>query len=302
VSEQQLSWIREGRILRLRREADGALKLRIGPGVFELTAASQLCAASVRAFTDSGLLRGRGIDWGCGSGVLTLLAARSADVEHVVGLDLEPSNVQAAIENAALNGLSSKTAFHVADSFDLLDGRSLPAAVDFVIANAPASPFDDGFSFRRKILSEAPKRLKPGGYVLLQLISYYGPERIKKAVEAVPGMNYLGLCMSSGWVPIKVARGREVGCVAGGTMLTQIQDYADEERGGGLRYHCHPRNPVAVPEEAEDAEVFDPPCDEPRREEESYSALETLSMLQDGRIVEPLCRWQCHLFQWVPPK
>jgi len=286
--------------MRLRREAEGALKLRTGPGVFALTAASRLAAATVVALSESGILSGRGIDWGCGSGVLALLAARSPTVDRVVGLDLEPANVQAASENAELNGLSKKTVFHVSDSFEPLDGTKLAPTSDFVIANAPASPFNDGFALRRRILAEAPKVLRPGGHILLQLMSYYGPERIHEAIRPVPGMRYLGVCCSSGWVPIEVTRQREVGCVAGGTMLTQIQDYADEERLGGLRYRCHPRVPVQLPEECEDAEVIDPPDGVARPEDETYSATETLSMILDGRIEEPLCRWQCHLFQWVP--
>uniref|UniRef100_A0A7S4PSY1 Methyltransferase domain-containing protein n=1 Tax=Alexandrium monilatum TaxID=311494 RepID=A0A7S4PSY1_9DINO len=299
-SDELLAWAREGKLLRLRRHAEGALKLRTGPGVFKLTAASRLAAATATALAESGLLRGSGIDWGCGSGVLALLAARSPNVDRVVGLDLEPANIQAAAENAASNGLIEKTHFHVAESFEPLDGTRL-APVDFVLANAPASPFDDGFKFRRRILKEGSKLLRPGGYVVLQMVSYYGPERIRQAVREVPGMRYLGLCSSSGWVPVDVSRQREVGCIAGGTMLTQLQDFADEERRGGLRYHCHPRGSVEPPAEGDDAEVFDPPLEEVGPEDETFSAVETLEMLSEGRIDEPLCRWQCQLFQWAPP-
>ena len=53
----------------------------------------------------AGLIRGQRIlDWGCGNGVLSLVAASSASsVEQVVGLDISQANVDAARANAELN-------------------------------------------------------------------------------------------------------------------------------------------------------------------------------------------------------
>ena len=43
-----------------------------------------------------------------------------------------------------------------------------------------------------------------GGLIMLQFLSYYGPQRVEEAVAAVPGMHYRGLAASTGWVPLGV--------------------------------------------------------------------------------------------------
>ena len=70
------------------------------------------------------MIRGQRIlDWGCGNGVLSLVAAASASsVGQVVGLDISQANVEAARANAELNRWrNSNTVFVRGDGFRPLE-------------------------------------------------------------------------------------------------------------------------------------------------------------------------------------
>ena len=291
------------------------------PGSFALTPASMTTAATVYGLSLAGLIRGRVLDWGCGNGVPSLVAAAAPGVERVIGLDIEQANIDAARANAALSGRSNAV-FVRADGFRPLesfmwgkqaftvgeeeDGAqpTLLQGIDVVLANPPASPGDDGFGFRRRILREAPSVLKPGGLLVMQWLSYYGPDRVHEALEQAPGMRYRGVVGSTEWVPLGTARKRETGSTASGTLLNQLQDYADEESRGGLRYHGTPVDPsvagVAAPGPGREGMVrlYGPEDKgEPLEEIATCTAAETLERARAGQ--EPLCRWQCHLFERV---
>jgi methylase of polypeptide subunit release factors len=138
----------------VRLHADAAV-----PGAFTLTPASYLAAQAVFALTQTGVLQGRGLDWGTGGGAMALTAALAPGVSSMCGLDLTEANVKAAQLNATLNSDTAalqgkELRFARADSFALLDqGDAVIDPVDFVVANPPACD-GDGFGFRRRILTE----------------------------------------------------------------------------------------------------------------------------------------------------
>jgi len=256
-------------------------------------------------------------------------------VFQVIGLDIADANVEAARANAAMSG-HSKAIFVRGDSFRPLESFMFaktpftaddPSAtlhgMDVVLANPPASSGDDGFGFRRRILREVRDVLKPGGLLVMQWLSYYGPERIAQALEHAPGMRYRGVVGSSEWVRLGTDRRRETGSTAEGTLLQQLQDYAEEEERGGLRYYCTPVDPEALsgsessPAVAAAGAAAAASAGGDRRIEiypdpagrgegpvftvlshllvETCTAVETLARARAGH--EPLCRWQCHLFE-----
>ncbi len=144
-------------------------------GTFPLTQASR---ASMRAIANHGadLLRGVGIDWGCGVGCLAIAGCVGApEVSQVYGLDIDAANVEAARANAERHGLGAKCQFHQADSFAISDPRAAAdlaalSPVDFIVANPPADhdAGGDGFGWRRRIAKEAAGLLKPGAPLLVQ--------------------------------------------------------------------------------------------------------------------------------------
>ncbi|MBI1394098.1 MAG: methyltransferase domain-containing protein [Alphaproteobacteria bacterium] len=80
----------------------------------------------------------RALDLGCGSGVLAIAAAKLWGI-HIHGVDIDPTSVDIARENARLNGVRDLT------SFDVADGPMHAAVLgvapfDFVFANILAGP------------------------------------------------------------------------------------------------------------------------------------------------------------------
>jgi len=250
------------------------VRIRQPPGTYALTPASRISLTAIAQHRE--LFRGIGIDWGCGTGCLAILAAKIPAVEAVVGLDNSELDVRTAVENAAANGVAGKTAFLCADSYHprTHEGRTtlavLRGRVDFVVANPPASPGDDGFSFRRQVLAGAPEFLKDRAVVLLQISIQYNVRRIEFMVQQTPGFTHEGCLAATPWVPFDQARS---------DLRQHLVDYAAEERSGGQEY------------------TFGDPRNGGQTLIDARAALDLFR--RTG--VSPLSRWQVHLFRYECP-
>ena len=104
--------------------------LAFGTGLHPTT---RLCLVGLEDVTARGLLAGaRVLDVGCGSGILSIAAARLGAVS-VTGIDTDPIAIEATIANAARNDLAGRI---------VARGGSLPsgnAPHDVVLANLIAS-------------------------------------------------------------------------------------------------------------------------------------------------------------------
>jgi len=218
----------------------GPLEIHHPRGTFALTPASLTAVEAIGRNQDR--FRGVGLDWGSGSGVLAIAAARIGDVDEVVGLELEPANVRIARVNAERNGVGNKARFLVADSYTPRSpsGRAVLAAlegrVDFIVANPPSSsPVDDGFGLRREVVRGAGRFLKTGGILALSVSRQYGTSRVMGLLDLDPTLEYAGVLASTGWVSFDMGRP---------DLLTDVEGYAAEEERGGLPYvFRHPEHP-----------------------------------------------------------
>ncbi len=219
-------------------ERVGAAPLRIVAthGKPSITPASRLCLSTIDDHPD--LLRGRGIDWGSGSGVLTVAAATKSEVEFVLGLELDPAEVATARVNAEMNGVADRTGFLVSDSFDprpdqnVATLEALRGKTTFLIANPPTSVGDDGLGWRRKVLAGALEYLAPGAEVMLQVSRQYGPKRTERLASDVGGFSYNGVLGSTGWVPFDQTRA---------DLKAALSWYVAEESRTGEKYpFLHP--------------------------------------------------------------
>lgn len=90
------------------------------------------------------------LDYGCGSGILAIAAARLG-AGDVIGVDIDPDAVRAARDNAAANRVNAR--FAAADA-------PLPPPADLVVANILASPL--------KVLAPLlAAQTRPGGRIML---------------------------------------------------------------------------------------------------------------------------------------
>ena len=240
-------------------------------GAFVPTPASRVALRAIGRHADR--FRGRGLDWGSGSGILAIAAGRISGVEKVLGLELDPRGVAAARENARRNGVEAKVRFVESDSYRPVppEGRKalerFRGAADFILANPPSSsPVGDGFEVRRVVVRGARKYLKTGGVLLLSVSTQYGMERVRGLISANPGFVHEGVAASTDLVPFDMERP---------DLRRDVLTYAREEKRGGLCYAFRdPRDP-ARPMTAGEA------CERFRETGES-----------------PLSRWQNHLLVW----
>ena len=141
---------------------------------------------------DRGLLSGRLLDSGCGTGENTLLAAaRGAQAD---GVDISPRAIATARQKAAERGLTAR--FEVADALDL---GQLSMTFDVVIDSGVFHVFDD--ADRARYVASLGAVLRPGGRCHLMCFSDrqpgdFGPRRVRK--------DELRAAFSDGWEIISI--------------------------------------------------------------------------------------------------
>ena len=140
----------------------------VPPGVFPPAPMSRLLGEAVLAEVRD---TDRVLDMGTGCGVNAILAAsRSTDV---LGVDLNPAAVEAAVGNAGRNGVADRTAFRESDVFSAVDGR-----FDLMVFDPPfrwfaprdlleASMADENYAALTRFLTEAGDHLTPDGRILM---------------------------------------------------------------------------------------------------------------------------------------
>jgi cyclopropane fatty-acyl-phospholipid synthase-like methyltransferase len=125
---------------------------------------------------EAGLLRGRVLDAGCGTGEHTLLAASGG--ADAVGVDISPLAVGRAREKAAARGIKAR--FEVADALSL---GQLGLTFDTVIDSGVFHVFGD--DDRARYVSGLASVLEPGGICYLMCFSErepgdIGPRRVRQ--------------------------------------------------------------------------------------------------------------------------
>ena len=127
----------------------------------------------------------RALDLGTGSGAIALALAQERPAWKVEALDASEDALALARENAAALGLADRVAFArsdwfgaVTDAYDLIVSNP-PYLTDAEVAEAepevrlhdPMAALvapDDGLADLRRILTDTPKFLRPGGWVVLE--------------------------------------------------------------------------------------------------------------------------------------
>jgi SAM-dependent methyltransferase len=144
---------------------------------------------------DSGLLCGRVLDAGCGTGEHTLLAA--AHGADAAGVDISPRAIAQAREKAAGRGLAVR--FEVADALNL---GQLGMAFDTVIDSGLFHVFDD--RGRVQYVTSLASVLQSGGTCYLMCFSdrqpgNFGPRRVRQ--------DELTTAFGDGWTITDIAAG-----------------------------------------------------------------------------------------------
>ena len=128
------------------------------------------------------------LDVGTGSGCLAVTVARQNKKARVTAVDLSPEALAVAGRNAAKHGVTERVCFLQGDLF-----APVPSGerFDFVLSNPPYIPRadllqlapsvrdyeprlaldggEDGLAILERLIEEAPRYLKPGGYLIVEI-------------------------------------------------------------------------------------------------------------------------------------
>jgi release factor glutamine methyltransferase len=138
---------------------------------------------------------------GTGSGCIAVTLARELGRARIIATDVSPEALRVAWRNAARHGLAERLTFIAGD---LLDPLAAEPLADFIVSNPPyvaerevatlqrevrdweprvaLTDFADGLSFYRRLLQDAPTRLKPGGHLICEM-GYAQAEQIASLAE-----------------------------------------------------------------------------------------------------------------------
>jgi len=158
-----------------------ALVLRLDPGLAFGTGSHPTTRLCLRWLRDN-LHGGESVlDYGCGSGILAIAAARLG-ATHVVGVDVDPQAMRASDANAAMNGVDAR--FVMPDA--LGDGR-----FDVVVANILTNP----------LMLLAPAlcaRVAQGGTIALSGVLAGQADEVRAAYD--PWFTLAAVRADEGWV------------------------------------------------------------------------------------------------------
>lgn len=141
------------------------------------------------------------VDAGTGSGCIAVALARELDDARVIASDISEAALRVARRNAVRHGLVDRVGFVASD---LLASFAEEEFADFILSNPPyvsgeempslqrevrdweprlaLTDSNDGLSFYRRLLKDAPKRLKRGGHLICEM-GYMQSDRISAMVN-----------------------------------------------------------------------------------------------------------------------
>ena len=168
------------------------------------------------------------IDLCSGSGAVAIALARELPGATVFATDVSRRALRIARSNAEAHGVADRITFLRGNLWRALDGQALGGQADVVVSNPPYIPSDviptlmpevqweprqaldggpDGLRFHRAIISGAPQRLRPGGFLLLE-IGADQAESVGRLVEETGGFERPGSPGPGGVETASLARRR----------------------------------------------------------------------------------------------
>lgn len=147
----------------------GKLPLILGPGRAFGSGEHETTASCLELLGQIPELEGKKVlDFGCGTGILTLAAARLG-ASPIMALDNDPEALETCKNNVLLNGVAEQVIYLEGDLGVLKEG-----GFDLILANI----YDDIILKNSSALAELTKK---GGYIILSGITYEGYSPVKSS-------------------------------------------------------------------------------------------------------------------------
>lgn len=162
--------------------------IRMDPGMAFGTGSHPTTLLCVKALEDW-LQEGQQVmDVGCGSGILSMVAAKLG-AGHVLGMDNDPLAVRVALENVAANDLSN--CIHIQQNDRLI---GIKQSADLIVSNILAEVI-------LTFIPDVYERLLPGGYFLGSGIVRHKEEMVEQALVK-EGFTMVGHWHMDNWVAL----------------------------------------------------------------------------------------------------
>jgi 16S rRNA G1207 methylase RsmC len=127
------------------------------------------------------------LDLGCGSGVLSLHAARHG-ASRVMAVDPDRSAVMNARENVAATGSANEIAVQQADLFEGLDGRFDAILANLPIADSAWPGIEEGLrKLYGRLIDQMPTHMTEGGACFISFASFGDIESFADIIADSPG-------------------------------------------------------------------------------------------------------------------
>lgn len=176
-------------------EAKGKMLIEIDPGTAFGTGkheTTRLCIRQLKKYVSEGC---KVLDIGCGSGILSIVAARLGAAD-ILGLDVDPEAVKVSWENIEINHISREQCQFAAgniieeESLQQLAGENADVVTANILADIiiPLAPV-------------AAARLKNGGVFISSGILYTKEEAVTEAIKRA-GMKLAEVTRDGDWVSI----------------------------------------------------------------------------------------------------
>lgn len=113
------------------------------------------------------------LDMGCGSGILSMAAAKIWPAARVEAIDIDPISVATTAENAAANGVAKRVRAEAGNGYAVLAHRP-GESFDLILSNILARPLC-------RMAPQLAHYLKPGGYAVLSGLLYHQTSAVLSA-------------------------------------------------------------------------------------------------------------------------
>ena len=185
---------------KLENEKDTDLVIEIDPGTAFGTGShetTKLCILGIKKYIKDGISL---LDVGCGSGILSIIGAKLG-AKHVLGTDIDPNAVNAAIENAEVNHVTGETVKII--SGDIIADTVMQQEVgfgnyDIAVANILADIIIP-------LSAVIGQHMKPDGIFISSGIINTKKEQVKEAILK-NGFKILEINEMGDWVSIVAQR------------------------------------------------------------------------------------------------